>query len=344
MRRFLIILSIIHSTYIFGALEALGGVVGGALATTFVGFAYHQHDRQEIQRLQDRSRRLESEHRELQNKLSTSGMLIKGDRGIHLCNPLNTLFNAALEKSDEAGMNAVLRLARNFDINGLDENGSTALHIGARAKNMPLLKYLCASGAHPDTQDIFGMTPLHYAAQANDVKVLTCLIKLGADPNRRNNNDQTPVMMALSANKREATEFLLALKHEKAQCERAPSPDHCTSLIGTLAMAMREQARDPNARDLADDMLSLIFKAFIERNPECAICYEPGPDSVCIIKCCEKGLCASCAEKINTVQGSCAFCRAEVTVESFLIYTRPTDPQPSSSHACSSSPVEYDLD
>lgn len=353
MRYFFLLLSFPHILLPF---EDLSKFLLGAGAAAVAGISYVSNQNNtyatELKTLTDEHTQLQIEHEQLKDSIRRSGMLIRGVHGIHLCNPLNTLFNKALEDRDEDGFNALLRLAKNFDINGLDENGTTALHIATRYKNKPLIKMLTAMHAHPNAPDVFTMTPLHYAAQANDIEMMSCLIGQGADPNARNARRQTPLMVALEANKREATEFLIAIKHARAESDRAPSPDHCASLMGSLQMAIDRKkelmaSHDMSPEELTEhsNILSLIFHAFLERNPECLICYNPVPNEIFITKCCEKGLCRDCAHEITKKTGAvCAFCRQTITLESFLTYTRnspsrPASPDDSSSHAASSVPA-----
>lgn len=289
--------------------------------------------------------KLSTELEQLKDNLSKSGLLIRGIHQTVLCNPLNTLLNRSIEVGDENGMSSVLlHMRETFNINGLDENGSTALHIAARKKNEYCMKYLCALGAAPNTPDIFGMTPIHYAAQADDPEIIATLIHLGADLNVKTGNGYTPLMVALRADKKNATAFLLALKNIRAEIDRAPSPDHLVNLKGSFRMALELQRElttneSPNS---SHDSLALIFHAFLERNPECLICCDELPAQIYITKCCEKGLCPACVNDPRLDKKRCAHCREPLQPEPYMFYTqssptRPRSPQTNSSSAAASS-------
>lgn len=331
-------------TFTIHPMEHLLSAIPAAMSG-FVGYSAGRHQHlQETEELSQTYNKLLGEHNQLKSDLSKSGLLIRGIHQTVLCNPLNTFFNLSIEAGDENGMEAILRHRQNiFNINGLDENGATALHIAARKKNEYCIKYLCTLQANPNTPDIFGMTPMHYAAQANDTSMIACLITHGADPNiKRKEDGLSPLMAAIKANKREAMQFLLALKHQRAEIDRAPSPDHSVNLLGSLNFALEKQralsASGHDSEDLRNshDTLALIFHIFLQRNPECLICFDTIADQVRITKCCEKGICPACADKLLCKE-ECAFCRNPFSSESLLIYTKNSPPRSASPSPAASS-------
>lgn len=310
---------------------AMSGLVGYS--------AGRQHHMQEAEKNSAAFNKLLTEHEHLKSHLTKSGLLIRGTHQVVLCNPLNTLFNRSIEHRDEQGMHTILHHVRDlFDINGLDQNGRTALHVATLQKNEPCMKFLRLNGANPDTLDVFGMAPMHYAAHANDIETMTLLSAFGANLNiKRPEDGLTPLTAALKANKQEAIAFLLALKHQRAEMERepsdkterAPSPDHRVTLLGSLRVALEMQKR---ANQEACGSLNLIFHAFLERNPECPICFEEMPTDIRITPCCQRGVCATCETGLSK-QPACPFCRSPFNNEPFLIYQRSSPPRPASRNA-----------
>jgi ankyrin repeat protein len=313
--------------------------------TAFMGYSAARHQQtntieQHVQAYEG----LSTEHEVLKADLLKSGFIIRGTHKTVFCNPLNTFFNRLLDDGNETGMQALVHtMSDRFDINGLDENGATALHIAARKRNERCMEYLQQHGANPNIPDIFGMTPFHYAAQANDISVMAYLLTLNADADAKRIDDGlSPLMLALKSNKREAIEFLLALKYKRAEIERAPSPDHSVSLLSALrfALAMKKESFLNPADSDTNHSLELIFHAFLERNPDCPICYHEIPATMYITSCCQKGVCPTCAPQLP--KHVCSFCCTELGAEPFIIFQRDSPPHTganssSSSHSASSS-------
>lgn len=297
-----------------------------AAVSGFIGYSTAQNQHHQITEQQSQAyTTLQHEHEQLKNNLIKSGLLLRGTHQVVVCNPLNTLFNRSIENGDEQGMQVVLKTMQDrFNINGFDENGATALHLAARKKNERCMKYLFLHGANPNISDGFDMTPMHYAAQANDIETMTLLITSGADLNiKRKIDGLTPLMAALKANKHEAITFLLALKNKRAEMERAPSPDHSVNISSSLLMALELQKKTAQNIDSPTtcDSLNLIFYAFLERNPECLICFEEMSTNVHIATCCQKGVCDDCAKQLAK-KPTCSFCMKPFEGEPFLIYQR----------------------
>lgn len=78
------------------------------------------------------------------------------------------------------------------DINGLDLNGSTALHLAATKNSQKSLKYLVEHGADINACDKHGRTPLYNAISAKYIAVITYLAEHGADLSIKDEWGMTP--------------------------------------------------------------------------------------------------------------------------------------------------------
>jgi ankyrin repeat protein len=85
--------------------------------------------------------------------------------------------------------------------------GDTALHIGAAAYRLPVVRQLIAMGADVGARNRRGAQPLHYAADGipgspnwnpgAQAATITCLIEAGADPDATDKSGVTPLHRAV---------------------------------------------------------------------------------------------------------------------------------------------------
>lgn len=87
----------------------------------------------------------------------------------------------------------------NADVNMLDENHTTPLHIAAIEGNYEVVKYLAEHGADLNTRDIEGYTPLMNATIEGNFEIVRLLILKGATFERDVKEEQplTPKEMGL---------------------------------------------------------------------------------------------------------------------------------------------------
>ena len=80
------------------------------------------------------------------------------------------------------------------DVNGLTENGQTALHLAVYAGSIESVEALLNYGAQIDAATSFeNNEPIHIAAERGWKKLMTLLIERGANPNALNRIERTPL-------------------------------------------------------------------------------------------------------------------------------------------------------
>ncbi len=70
-------------------------------------------------------------------------------------------------------------------VRGASADGTTALHVAARAGDLELARWLLARGARPNAQDSGGFTPLHRACGKAHIPIVELLLDHGASPRLR---------------------------------------------------------------------------------------------------------------------------------------------------------------
>ncbi len=68
-----------------------------------------------------------------------------------------------------------------YDINGVDNDGNTALHIAAEINDASLALFLLCNGADPDLKNYKSQTPLHVAVEKNSKETAQQLINYGCN-------------------------------------------------------------------------------------------------------------------------------------------------------------------
>ena len=87
------------------------------------------------------------------------------------------------------------------DINEVDDNGATPLHIAAARGHLDVIKILLNFKANINQQDLDGNTAAHYAAanhSSSGIEVVEILEKAGADVNKENNYGETASQIILN--------------------------------------------------------------------------------------------------------------------------------------------------
>jgi len=79
--------------------------------------------------------------------------------------------------------NNVKRLLKNgIDINGRDNDLSTALHVAISYNKTDIALFLLENGADVTLQTNRGLTPLHYAAEYDNLAVAEAILKVSTEP------------------------------------------------------------------------------------------------------------------------------------------------------------------
>lgn len=85
-------------------------------------------------------------------------------------------------------------LFENIDV--MDVEGNTALHIAVSRNSLECTRLLLESGADPNAQNNQGNTALHLAVSTNSLKCTHLLLHSGADPNVQNNQKASALHIA----------------------------------------------------------------------------------------------------------------------------------------------------
>lgn len=85
------------------------------------------------------------------------------------------------------------------DINRLNPQGSTALHIATKLGDPNKIELLLKNGAYAYIADADGLTPFHLAAQLKDPEILNIFIRFGANVNSLCKKGMTPFLYTVQA-------------------------------------------------------------------------------------------------------------------------------------------------
>lgn len=102
-----------------------------------------------------------------------------------------------------------LLLHRRTNLNILDKNGNTPLHLAISEGFYDLSEFLLSKGAKVDIKNSNGETPIHLATKNNDLETIDLLISHSADVNSKNNNQETPLIVAIKHNFVDAANLLI---------------------------------------------------------------------------------------------------------------------------------------
>ena len=163
-----------------------------------------------------------------------------------------------------------LLLEQGVDVNVLDKNHETPLHISSSHGSFEITRLLLEHGAKADMENVDGQTPLHLVSQRqfstngyDNANVTRLLLQQGMDVNMRDKQQATPLHFASVCN---YFEIALALLDHGADVNArnadGQTPLHRVSLRPTLrpryesgykeaclAQLMLERGADVNARD-----------------------------------------------------------------------------------------------
>lgn len=109
---------------------------------------------------------------------------------------------------------ALLLLDRNADVNALDNDHTTPLHLASSHGILEAARLLLERGATVDAKNVHGQTPLHLVSQCADFchensEVARLLLEIGMDANVRDNRLAAPLHFAYSHGNLETALVLL---------------------------------------------------------------------------------------------------------------------------------------
>ena len=91
-----------------------------------------------------------------------------------------------------------------IDVDELDSEGNTALHIAAKCGHHTCVQFLLESAASPQVKDAQGNTPLHLAAGQGNFAISKLLTTYGASIDVKNSSNESVVDIALTKAMQEA--------------------------------------------------------------------------------------------------------------------------------------------
>ena len=86
---------------------------------------------------------------------------------------------------------------KNVDINAVDKEGRTALHLAVAFSRMDVVELLVEKGAIKEKRNYLGWTPLHVAVAFEEVDIARFLLEKGVNTEKRNNIGWTPLHAAV---------------------------------------------------------------------------------------------------------------------------------------------------
>ncbi len=102
-------------------------------------------------------------------------------------------------------------LSKGADVNAVDSDGFTVLHLAVANNHKNIVELLVAKGADINAKDDDGFTPLHWTAIKGHKDIVELLIDNGANVNPKGDEfGMTPLHKAASKGHREITELLIA--------------------------------------------------------------------------------------------------------------------------------------
>ena len=129
-----------------------------------------------------------------------------------------------------------------YDINSVDEDGNTALHLAAKLNDSSLALFLLCNGADPDLKNFQSQTPLHVAVESGSKEAASTLVNFGCNIFARNEEGVTAMDAALSADDAYYDIFITTKTGELRDAEKAKTIVHYFVETGN-AKAVQQCAR-----------------------------------------------------------------------------------------------------
>jgi len=171
-------------------------------------------------------------------------------RGSKKRTPLHT---AALQKDIKSL--EILLAVEGIDLDAIDKNGQTPLHLACKAGNEECGKLLVEKGAKVNIKDKNGNTPLHLTAAKGIEGLSTMLIRKDAEVVVFNNNQKTPMHVATESGKDDVCYILqtngadVSIRYQWSSLNKKRPPEKDDDEIASLAGSLNEFGFVQNDRD-----------------------------------------------------------------------------------------------
>ncbi|RWS00978.1 85/88 kDa calcium-independent phospholipase A2-like protein, partial [Dinothrombium tinctorium] len=115
------------------------------------------------------------------------------------------------------------------DINALNFQGETVLHVMVAKSKLPCIVTLLSYGADVNSLGPNGNTPLHLAVKGGDVSIVQALVVFRANVNCENSSGETPRHIAATSKKSPSQEMILYILHTVGakRCKTPSSQSQC---------------------------------------------------------------------------------------------------------------------
>jgi cytohesin len=145
------------------------------------------------------------------------------------------------------------------NLNRIDDNGFTLLHLMAGAGKMGVVKFLVAEGADVNAKSNNGETPLHFAAYGGHVKVAHFLVSVKANVNAQTNKGDTPLHTAVREKNFGVITFLVAMAkvNVDVKTDKGHTPLHLAAYRGSVDITrlLISNGADVNAKENGGESL-----------------------------------------------------------------------------------------
>lgn len=148
---------------------------------------------------------------------------------------------------------AALLLAKNVEVNSVDDDGNTPLHQAAQNGHKNVAELLLAYKADVDAKDNLHESPLHLAAQNGHKDVAELLLENRADVNAKDKYGYCPLHLAAQNDQKEVVELLVANQADINATANSGYTPLCAAVVNDqidMAKFLLENDADVNVKDV----------------------------------------------------------------------------------------------
>ncbi|XP_055689252.1 85/88 kDa calcium-independent phospholipase A2 isoform X2 [Lutzomyia longipalpis] len=154
-------------------------------------------------------------------------------------------------------------IERGTDVNALNFDGRTALHIMVGRNRLDCCVALLSHEAEIDLKDKDGKTPLHIAVEKKLVPIVQCLVVFGCDINMKNKDGKTPRHMVGKDASGSNDDMILYILHSVGAKRCPPSSTKCPpgcNATGTYNGIPPATPESPESREHIQQMLATTVR------------------------------------------------------------------------------------